>query len=60
MEDADLIHAVHDMKGLYGEDAARQAANRANQLLDRGDMMGCAFWRKVAQAIAEPPLDRTK
>lgn len=54
MEDADLVRAVSDMKGLYGEDAARQALARANQLLEQGDIKGCAFWRKIAQAIVEP------
>jgi hypothetical protein len=54
MEDADLVRAVNDMKGLYGEDAARQAVLRADKLLARGDIEGCELWRKIAQAIVEP------
>jgi hypothetical protein len=60
MENVDLVRAVNEMVALYGEDAARQAVARADKLLDRGDIDGCTFWRKIAQAIAEPPPDRLK
>jgi hypothetical protein len=54
MEDAQLLRAVNELLALYGEDAARQAVARADKLLERGDLEGCEFWRKIAQAIVEP------
>ena len=38
----------------YGQDAATEAAMRADQLLDEGDMDGCAVWRRIMRTEMEP------
>ena len=38
------------MKG-YGDDAMHEAAERADQLLDEGDMAGAETWHRILNAI---------
>ncbi len=35
----------------YGEDAAGEAENRADQLLVEGDAEGHAIWRRIVAAV---------
>ena len=35
----------------YGDDAMLEAAERADQLLDEGDMAGAETWHRVLSAI---------
>ena len=37
----------------HGADAGLRAAERADQLLDAGDMIGAATWRRILKAIEE-------
>ena len=37
----------------HGEDAAQEAAQRADAMLERGDMEGAAVWRRVLRAVEE-------
>ncbi len=42
----------------HGEDAALEAAQRADALLEKGDMEGAAVWRRVLKAVEE--MQRTE
>jgi hypothetical protein len=35
----------------YGDDAMLEASERADQLLDEGDMVGCETWHRILNAI---------
>jgi hypothetical protein len=37
----------------HGEDAALEAAQRADAMLERGDLEGAAVWRRVLKAVEE-------
>jgi hypothetical protein len=37
----------------HGADAALRAAERADQLLDAGDLIGAATWRRILKVIEE-------
>ena len=37
----------------YGEDAAIQAAMKADEMLERGDLDGKAVWLRVGKAVEE-------
>ncbi len=37
----------------HGEDAALEAAQRADAMLEVGDMEGAASWRRVLKAVEE-------
>ena len=41
-----------------GEGAALEAAQRADAMLARGDMDGCAVWKRIVAAIEE--IERTQ
>ncbi len=36
-----------------GEDAATEAAMRADAMLEKGDMAGAATWRRIVKAVEE-------
>ena len=36
-----------------GQDAALEAAQRADAMLERGDMDGCAVWKRIVRAVEE-------
>ena len=36
-----------------GDDAATEAAMRADELLDEGDMGGCTVWKRIMRAAEE-------
>ena len=38
---------------LHGDDARLRAAERADQLLEAGDMIGATTWRRILSAIEE-------
>ncbi len=37
----------------HGEDGALEAAQRADAMLEKGDMEGVASWRRVLKAVEE-------
>jgi hypothetical protein len=39
--------------GQHGEEAALRAAQRADELLDEGDVDGATVWRRILEAIDE-------
>ena len=42
----------------HGTGAALEAAQRADVMLKRGDMDGCAVWKRIVAAVEE--IERTK
>ena len=53
IEEVDIWRAAEQMRKLYGADAVIHAAMRADNLLDQGDVEGCAMWKRVVTAINE-------
>ncbi len=37
----------------HGQDAPIEAAMRADAMLDKGDLDGCAVWRRILGAVEE-------
>jgi hypothetical protein len=51
--DPDIFRAAKLLIDQHGENAPLRAAERADQLLDAGDMIGAATWRRITKAIEE-------
>ena len=51
--DIDIYRSAHALIQRYGEGAAIQAAIKADDMLDRGDLDGVAVWRLIVAAINE-------
>jgi hypothetical protein len=51
LPDIDIWRAALVMVKRYGEDAMLEAAERADQLLDEGDMAGAETWHRILNAI---------
>ena len=49
--DIDIWRCANLMVKRYGEDAALEAAKRADELLGAGDLDGCAVWKVILTAI---------
>jgi triphosphoribosyl-dephospho-CoA synthetase len=49
----DIWRSANLMVREHGEDAALEAAQRADTMLERGDMDGCAVWKRILKAIEE-------
>lgn len=45
--------SVSVMMRRYGEDAGLEAAQRADAMLEKGDMDGCRVWQRIVKAIEE-------
>jgi len=55
--DIDIWRSASVIMERYGEDAALEAAQRADDMLARGDLDGCAVWKRILKAIEE--MERT-
>jgi hypothetical protein len=53
MHDPDIWQAAKLLLDQHGDEAAPRAAQRADKLMDEGDMEGVAIWRRIAKAIEE-------
>lgn len=51
--DADIWRAAHMLFAEHGADAVTIAAERLDELLQRGDAKGELVWRSIAAAIDE-------
>jgi hypothetical protein len=51
--DLDIYRAAKLLIDKHGDEAALCAAGRADQLLDGGDNLGSAIWRRIAAAVEE-------
>lgn len=49
----DIYRAANVLIRKHGGEAKLQAAMRADELLDRGDLDGAAVWRKIVKAVVE-------
>jgi hypothetical protein len=53
IDDPDIFRAAKLMIDQHGADAAIRAAQRADELLDDGDVDGAVVWRQILGAIEE-------
>jgi hypothetical protein len=51
IEDRDVWQAAVLLVKRYGDDAMQEAAARADQLQEEGDMAGCETWHCILEAI---------
>jgi hypothetical protein len=58
--DPDIFRAAKLMIDQHGDEAALQAAQRADELLEDGDLEGSVVWRRIAasQLAPVPPPHR--
>jgi hypothetical protein len=53
IDDSDVFGAAKLLIDQYGEGAALQAAQSADELVEAGDLAGVAAWRRIFAAIEE-------
>ncbi len=51
--DLDIYRTANVLVREHGQDAPIQAAMRADELLDKGDLEGCAVFKRVIKAVEE-------
>jgi hypothetical protein len=51
--DLDIYRAAKLLIDQHGEDAAIRAAQRADALLEEGDMDGVLVWRRILETVDE-------
>ena len=51
--DLDIYRSANVLVREHGDGAALEAAQRADAMLERGDMDGCAVWKRIAAAVCE-------
>ncbi len=51
--DLDIYRSAQVLVKQHGQDAPIHAAMRADELLEAGDLDGCAVWRRVLRAVEE-------
>lgn len=51
--DLDIYRSANVRVKQHGEDAPVQAAMRVDAMLEKGDLEGCAVWRRVLRAAEE-------
>ena len=51
--DLDIYRSAQVLMKQYGQDAPIHAAMRANAMLEKGDLEGCAVWKRVLRAVEE-------
>ncbi len=49
----DIYRTANVLIREHGEDAALEAAQRADAMLEKGNMEGAAVWRRVLKAVEE-------
>ncbi len=51
--DLDIFRSANVLIREHGAGAALEAAQRADAMLERGDMGGCAVWKRIVAAVEE-------
>ena len=51
--DIDIWRSANLMVREHGENAALEAAQRADTMLEQGDTEGCAVWKRILKTIEE-------
>ena len=49
----DIYRSASVLVREHGDGAALEAAQRADAMLERGDMEGCAVWKRIVAAVEE-------
>ncbi len=49
--DIDIFRSARTLVKQHGEDAPVHAAMRADAMLDKGDLDGCAVWSRIVKAV---------
>ncbi len=53
VSDLDIFRSAQVLIREHGDDAGIEAAQRADDMLDRSDMDGLAVWKRILAAIEE-------
>ncbi len=51
--DLDIYRSANALMKQHGQDAPIEAAMKADAMLDKGDLDGCAVWKRVLRAVEE-------
>ena len=51
--DLDIYRSANVLVKHHGQDAPIEAAMRADAMLEKGDLDGCAVWKRILRAIDE-------
>ncbi len=51
--DLDIYRSAQVLVKQHGQDAPIEAAMRADAMLDKGDLDGCAVWKRIIKAVEE-------
>ncbi len=51
--DLDIFRSAQLLVKRHGEDAPIHAAMRADAMLEKGDLDGCAVWKRILRAVEE-------
>ncbi len=51
MPDRDIWRSAQVLIKQHGQDAPIHAAMRAEAMLDKGDLDGCAVWKRLVKAV---------
>ncbi len=51
--DLDIYRSANVLVKRHGQDAPIEAALRADELLEAGDLEGCAVWKRILRAVEE-------
>ena len=51
--DLDIYRSAQALIKQHGKDAPIEAAMRADAMLDKGDLDGCAVWKRILRAVEE-------
>ncbi len=51
--DLDIYRSANLLVKRHGPDAPIEAAMRADAMLEKGDLDGCAVWKRILRAVEE-------
>ncbi len=51
--DLDIYRSAQALIKRHGEDAPIHAAMKADAMLEKGDLDGCAVWKRIVRAVEE-------
>ncbi len=53
ISDIDIYRSAHGIVKTHDKDAPIEAAMRADEMLENGDLRGYAVWRRILKAVEE-------
>ncbi len=60
VDDLDIYRAANELIKQHGDSAATEAAMRANEFSEQGNMDGRQVWMRIMQAIEELQRERPR